>query len=68
MVKRRAFELAEYLRHMPRGEKDLEIARLLEQMSQICEVAREVVYAKTHEHSKASYAELIDLIKGKKDR
>jgi hypothetical protein len=30
-------------------------------------VAREMVYANTHEQSKAAYVEMIDLIKGKAD-
>lgn len=65
-TKYRAHELANYLRHLPRDEKDLEAAKMLEIMSEVYEVAKEMVYARTHEHSKAAYAEMIDLIKGKR--
>lgn len=65
-TKYRAHELASYLRHLPRDEKDLEAAKMLEIMSEVYEVAKEMVYARTHEHSKAAYAEMIDLIKGKR--
>jgi hypothetical protein len=68
IVVKRAFALAEYLRNRARGPEDLEIASLLEKMAPVCDVAREMVIAKTHEHSKAAYAEMVDLIKGKKDR
>lgn len=64
-MKIRAHELADYLRHLPRGPEDLEAAKLLERMSTICDAARDVVLASTHEQSKAAYAELVDIFKGK---
>ena len=66
-VKHKAHRLADQLMHMPRSEDDIEAAKLLRQLSDVYEVAREVVYAKTHEHSKAAYAELVDIFKGKRD-
>ena len=50
---------------MPRSEDDLEAARMLEKMAQVYDVACEMVFARTNEHSRAAYAEMIDLIKGK---
>lgn len=67
-VKHKAFRLADKLRVLPRDEDDIEAARLLERMAQVYDVATEMVFARTNEHSKAAYAEMIDLIKGKADR
>jgi hypothetical protein len=44
-----------------------EAAAMIRRLDNIASVAREVVVAKTHEHSKAAYSELVDLIKGKPD-
>lgn len=65
-TKYRAHELANYLRHLPRDEKDLEAAKMLEIMAEVYEVAKEMVFARTDAHSRAAYAEMIDLIKGKR--
>lgn len=67
MIKRRAFELAEHMRILPRGPEDLEVAKMLEQMGVICDAARDVVLANTHEQSKAAYSELVTIFKGKRD-
>lgn len=64
--KSKALDLAAYLRNLPRDEKDLEAAKMLEEMAEVYEVAKEMVFARTHEHSKAAYSEMIDLIKGPK--
>lgn len=64
-ISRKAERLANALQEMPRSEDDLEAASLLRQLSRVYEVAHEMVYAKTHEQSKAAYVEMIDLIKGK---
>jgi hypothetical protein len=50
---------------MPRDEDDLEAAKMLERTAQVYDVASEMVFARTDAHSRAAYAELIDLIKGK---
>ncbi len=42
-------------------------AMMIRRLDEIAAVAREVVMAKTHEHSKAAYLELVDLFKGKKN-
>lgn len=65
-VKLRGMELAEHLLHMPRGEQDVEAAKMLRELIVVYELAREMVYAKTHQHSQACYAELVDVIKGKR--
>jgi hypothetical protein len=57
--------LASVLEELPRTEADLEAAKMLRHLGRVYEVAYEMVWAKTHEHSKAAYIEMIDLIKGK---
>lgn len=66
-IKHRAHRLADQLLHLPRNDDDIEAAKLLRHMSEVYEAARDVVLAKTHEQSKAAYAELVDIFKGKKD-
>lgn len=66
-IKHKAHRLADNLLILPRGEDDIEAARLLRLMADVYDVAAEMVFARTHEHSKAAYAEMIDLIKGKRD-
>lgn len=67
-VKGNAFRIAEKLSRLPRDEDDLEAAKMLRRMSQVYDVAVEMVFARTDEHSRAAYSEMIDLIKGKADR
>lgn len=66
MDTRKIERLANALEEMPRTEIDLEAARTLRELGRVFEVAREMVMASTHEQSRAAYAEMIDLIKGKK--
>jgi hypothetical protein len=66
-VRKRVEKLCEHLETLPRGPEDLEAARMLRDLAKVYEVAREVVMARTHEHSKAAYAELVDMFKGKPD-
>ena len=65
MVKPTLKELADYLDDNARGEMDNEAAAALRKFSTLFKVAHEMVTAKTHEHSKAAYCEMMDLIKGK---
>lgn len=65
MVKPTLRELADYLDDNARSEMDNEAAAALRKLSELYKVAHEMVMAKTHEHSKAAYCEMIDLIKGK---
>ncbi len=58
-------ELADYLEDHARSDMDNEAAAALRKYSNLFKVAHEMVSAKTHEHSKAAYCEMIDLIKGK---
>lgn len=60
-------ELADYLDDNARNAMDNEAATALRKLSELYKVAHEMVTAKTHEHSKAAYVEMIDLIKGKRD-
>ena len=58
-------QLADLLLERARDEHDIEAARLLRKFKRSHDVAREVVKASTHQQSKAAYAELVDLMRGK---
>lgn len=58
-------ELADYLEDNARSEIDNQAAIALRKYSTLFKVAHEMVTAKTHEHSKAAYLEMMDLIRGK---
>lgn len=60
-----AEKMADRLREYPRGEEDLETAAFLLKLADVYVVARELAYAKSHEHRNATYQALVDLIKGK---
>jgi hypothetical protein len=64
-VKEEAIKMADRLREYPRGEEDLDTAALLLKLADVYVVARELAYAKSHEHRNATYQALVDLIKGK---
>jgi hypothetical protein len=63
----KADKLAGHLDDCARSELDNEAASLLRELGRVYDVAYEMVYARTHEQSKAAYAEMIDLIKGKRN-
>lgn len=67
MVKPTLKELADYLDDHARSELDNQAAAALRKYSALFKVAHEMVTARTHEHSKAAYCEMIDLIKGKQN-
>ena len=62
---KKAEKLADYLDDNARSELDNDAARMLRKLGLVYDVAYEMVHAKTHEHSRAAYTEMIDLIKGK---
>jgi len=64
-VVRQANQLANRLLDRAKEDLDIEAAASLRRMAKVYDVAFEMVHAKTHEHSKNAYAEMIDLIKGK---
>lgn len=64
---KRADKLSDYLYENARSSLDTDAAALLRQLGRLYDVANEMVRAKTHDHSKAAYLEMIDLIKGKHD-
>lgn len=66
-MKQKAQRLADQLLTLPRGEEDIEAARMLRVMAEVYDVAAEMVFARTDAHSRAAYAEMIDLIKGKRN-
>jgi hypothetical protein len=59
--------LAVFLDENARCPEDNEAAAMLRKLGRVHQVAYEMVWAKTHEHSKNAYVEMIDLIKGKAD-
>ena len=63
-MQKKALELAEKLRSVPRTEDDLLAAKMLESMSEVYDLAYELVNAKSHEYKNAVYAELESLFKG----
>lgn len=60
-----AYRLADLLDDNATVPEHNEAAALLRKMVRVHAVACEMVYARTHEQSKAAYVEMIDLIKGK---
>jgi len=64
VIKSTAEELADYLEDRAREPRDTEAAALLRRLDRVYQAAHEMVWARTHEHSKAAYSEMIDLIKG----
>jgi hypothetical protein len=58
-------QLADYLDDNARSELDNDAATMLRKLGRVHQVAYEMVWARTHEQSKAAYVEMIDLIKGK---
>ena len=60
-------ELADYLEDHARSDMDNQAAIALRKYFKLFKVAHEMVTAKTHEHSRAAYCEMIDLIKGKEE-
>lgn len=65
LIERVANQIADRLLDRARDEVDLDAAALLRKLGRTHAVAYEVVRAKTHEQSKAAYAELVDLMNGK---
>lgn len=66
-IEEKAAQLADMLLDRARDQGDLEAATLLRKLSRTYAVAYEVVRSKTHEQSKAAYAELVDLMNGKSE-
>jgi hypothetical protein len=66
MIMNKADKLADHLDDTARSNLDNEAAALLRELGRVYDVAYEMVYARTHEHSKNAYIEMIDLIKGKR--
>ena len=64
-LEKEAQRLAEYLNDTATNPEHNNAASLLKILGRVYGVAYEMVHAKTHEHSRAAYMEMIDLIKGK---
>lgn len=59
--------ITNWLEDNARSELDLEAAAALRRLYCVYRVSHELVHAKTREHQNATYAELIDLMKGKEE-
>lgn len=60
-----AEDLAHWLESKSRGQADLDAANMIRKMERVYAAAFDMVYARTDVASKAAYAELVHLIKGK---
>jgi len=67
MVKKDIERIADKLEDHAREEDDNRAAFYLRHLIKVYDVAFEMVHAKTNEHSRAAYNEMIDLIKGKRE-
>lgn len=65
MVNKQCERLADRLLERARDDDDVKTAAVLRRLGRVYDVAFEVVRARTHEQSKAAYAELVDLMRGK---
>lgn len=61
-----AERLASNLEDRARDEDDLLSAKYIRELYRVFDAARDVVLANTHQASKAAYAELCDIFRGKK--
>jgi hypothetical protein len=61
-----AEDLAEWLESQPRGQLDLDAAVFIRKMERVYAAAYDMVYARNDVASKAAYAEMVDIIKGKR--
>lgn len=61
-----AEDLAEWLESQPRGQLDLDAAVFIRKMERVYAAAYDMVYARNDVASKAAYADMVDIIKGKK--
>lgn len=62
-----ANDLADWLESHPRDRLDLDAADMLRKLERVYAAAFDMVYARTDTASKAAYAELVHLIKGKQN-
>ncbi len=61
-----AEDLAEWLESQPRSQLDLDAALFIRKMERVYAAAYDMVYARNDVASKAAYADMVDIIKGKK--
>jgi hypothetical protein len=64
--KKEVERIAVLLEETARHDDDLAAAKTLRELLNAYEVAKEIVLAKTYEHSRDAYAELVTMVKGKK--
>jgi len=60
-----AEDLAEWLESQPRSQLDLDAALFIRKMERVYAAAYDMVYARNDVASKAAYADMVDIIKGK---
>jgi hypothetical protein len=61
-----AEDLAEWLESQPRSQLDLDAALFIRKMERVYAAAYDMVYARNDVSSKAAYADMVDIIKGKR--
>ena len=61
-----AEDLAEWLESQPRSQLDLDAALFIRKMERVYAAAYDMVYAHNDVSSKAAYADMVDIIKGKR--
>ena len=64
-VRKDVERIACYLEDNARGPDDNAAAHYLRRLMRVYETAYEMMHAKTDAHSRAAYAEMVDLMKGK---
>ena len=64
-VRKDVERIACYLEDHARGPDDNQAAFYLRRLMRVYSAAFEMMHAKTHEHSRAAYAEMADLMRGK---
>ena len=64
-VRKDVERIAQYLEDNARNPDDNAAAHYLRRLMRVYAAAYEMMHAKTHEHSRAAYAEMSDLMKGK---
>lgn len=61
-----AEDLADWLESRPRSQLDLDAALFIRKMERVYAAAYDMVYARNDVASKAAYADMVDIIKGRR--
>ena len=64
-IKKKAYDLAKFVEDTATDPLHSEAAKMMRKLADIADVAHEMVNARTNDHSRDSYKNMIELIKGK---